>query len=477
MTEPVALVHPVILSGGSGTRLWPLSRRLYPKQFLPLAGKATLLQQTAARVGDNARFAAPVVVCNEEHRFAVAEQLRLAGIHPGAILLEPVGRNTAPAIALAALHVAAVTPEALLLILPSDHAIADPDGFLAMVEAGRNAAAAGQLVTFGIGPDRPDTGYGYIEAGEPVCGAAGALCVRRFVEKPDAVTAAGFLADGGYFWNSGMFLFRADAYLAELDRLQPQIADACRRASADSQADLDFIRPRAEDFAASPALSVDYAIMEHTDQAAVVPATIGWSDLGAWSALWDAAPKDAAGNAAIGEVVVEDVANSYLRADHRMIAAVGLDGMVVVATDDVVFVAPRDRAGEVRLLVERLAERGHAAAETHSVVYRPWGSYQTVDEGGRFKVKRLTVKPGAALSLQRHRHRAEHWVVVSGTARVTRGDEVLDLDADRSTYIPVGEVHRLANPGTEPLHIIEVQTGEALTENDIERLEDDYGRH
>jgi mannose-1-phosphate guanylyltransferase/mannose-6-phosphate isomerase len=434
-TRPQTLIHPVVLSGGAGTRLWPLSRRLFPKQLLALAGEESLLQQTALRVADASAFAPPVVVCNEDHRFTVAEQLRQVGATPAAMILEPEGRNTAPAVALAALHLADADPAALILVLPSDHVIAKPKAFAAMVKKGRRAAEREHLVTFGITPSRPDTNYGYIKRGGALKGVASAGAVEKFVEKPDRTTATLYHASGEYLWNAGMFLFRADTFLAELDRLQPDILAACRMAMASAVVDLDFCRPDRKAFSASPSLSIDYAVMEETTRAAVVPADIGWSDLGGWPALWDLAKRDKAGNAAVGDVITEDVENSYLHADHGMIAAVGLEDMVVVSTDDVVFVAPMARAAEAKTIVARLRDTDHDTADSHSTVYRPWGSYQNIDEGARFKVKRITVRPGGILSLQRHRKRAEHWVVVSGTARVTRGIDLYSCRRDS----PVGE--------------------------------------
>ena len=474
--SPSAPIHPVILSGGSGTRLWPVSRSLYPKQLLPLAAKHTMLQETARRFAGRAEYGPPLIVCNDAHRFIVAEQLRALDIVPQDILLEPVGRNTAPAVAAAALVLLETDPAALILVLPSDHVIGDTDAFHAAVAAGAAAARRGALVTFGIKPTAPETGYGYIRAGAEMDGASGCAWVERFVEKPDRDTAEGYLAEGGYFWNSGMFLFQAAAYLTELERLQPDMVAACRAAITEGRRDLDFLRLDADAFAGAPSESVDYAVMEHTEAAAVVPAEMGWNDVGSWSALWDIGAKDAAGNVAIGDVVLHDTRDSYLRSDEQLLAAVGIEGMVVIVTDDAVLVAAKDRVQEVRAIAERLKADNRDEVALHSTVYRPWGSYRGVDRGDRFQVKRIVVKPGGRLSLQKHHRRAEHWVVVSGTAKVTRGEAEIVLKENESTYIPLGVVHRLENIGTAPLQLIEVQSGDYLGEDDIVRLEDSYGR-
>jgi mannose-1-phosphate guanylyltransferase/mannose-1-phosphate guanylyltransferase/mannose-6-phosphate isomerase len=467
-------IHPVLLSGGAGTRLWPVSRALYPKQLMPLVSEQSLLQETALRVAGAERFAPPTLVCNEEHRFIIAEQLRAIGTPANAILLEPEGRNTAPAVAAAALALGDL--DALLLVLPSDHVVRDHAAFLAAVDAGADAAADGALVIFGVVPDKPETGYGYIRRGRPYEHVNGAFRVRRFIEKPDARRAARYVSAGDYYWNAGMFLFSARHFLEELERLEPAILASCRDAVAKSQRDLDFLRLDPGAFARSPSKSIDYAVMEHTQKAVVVPLDAGWSDVGAWSALWDLGTKDARGNVVIGPVVAEDVRDSYLRSDGRIVAALGIENVVVVATEDAVLVSTRERAQDIRIVVERLKAEGRSEVRAHPTVYRPWGSYKTIDAGERFQVKRITVKPHASLSLQRHRHRAEHWVVVSGTAEVTRGDETTRLEANESTYIPIGTVHRLANPLDTPLHLIEVQSGAVLSEDDIERLEDRYGR-
>ena len=470
------MIIPVILSGGAGTRLWPLSRELYPKQFLPLAGEHSLLQQTVLRLEGLGELAPPLVVCNEEHRFLVAEQLRAAGVHDAEILLEPAGRNTAPAVALAALRsLARGDHDAVLLVLPSDHVIADAPAFRRAVEEGLAAARGGQLVTFGVQPTRPETAYGYIRAGEPL--AAGTVRrVRAFVEKPDAQRAAQYLASGEYLWNGGMFLFGAASYLAELERHAPAIAAACRGACEEARVDLDFVRVGREAFLAAPADSIDYAVMEHTEHAAVVALDAGWSDVGSWDALLEVRPRDAAGNALFGDVLAEEVQDSLIHSEGRLVAALGVRDLIVVETADAVLVADRTRAQDVKRLVERIKAQRRGEHLVHRQVFRPWGSYEGLVESGRFQVKRIIVKPGASLSLQMHHHRAEHWVVVKGTARVTCGDEVRLLSEDQSTYIPLGRAHRLENPGRIDLEIIEVQSGSYLGEDDIVRFEDHYGR-
>jgi len=468
----MTILQPVLLSGGSGTRLWPLSREAYPKQFLPLAGDDTMLQATWLRVASIAG-AAPIVVANEEHRFLVAEQLRQVGAPTPAIVLEPVGRNTAPAIAAAALQATSGGADPLLLVLPSDHVIAKADAFRDAVRTASAAAEQGALVTFGIVPTAPETGFGYIQAAD--VDIAGVRRVARFVEKPDAATAQSYLAAGGYYWNSGMFLFRASRYLEELARFRPDVLAATRQALEHAQRDGDFIRLDKDAFAACPADSIDYAVMERTDAAAVLPVDIGWSDLGSWSALWDVATRDADGNATLGDVIAVDSRNSYVHG-RRLVALVGVDDLVVVDTDDAVLVARKDRVQDVKDVVARLKHEQRSQAALHREVHRPWGSYDSVDVGARFQVKRIKVKPGARLSLQSHTQRAEHWIVVSGTARVTRDNDVFELHANQSTYIPIGARHRLENPGTQMLELIEVQSGDYLGEDDIVRYDDVYGR-
>ena len=466
----MAKLQPVLLSGGSGTRLWPLSREAYPKQFLALAGDDTMLQATWQRVADLAD-AAPIVVAGEEHRFLVAEQLRQVGAPTPAILLEPIGRNTAPAIAAAALQALRDGEDPLLLVLPSDHVVRDADAFRAAVRAAMPAAEQGALVTFGIMPDAPETGFGYIEAER----GEGVQRVLRFVEKPDAVTAQTYLDAGGYYWNSGMFLLRASRYLEELRKFRADIVGGAQAAFDAAQRDGDFIRLDKAAFAACPADSIDYAVMEKTDAAMVLPVDIGWNDVGSWSALWEVSEQDGDGNAHHGDVISIDSRNSYAYA-RRMVALVGVDDLVVVETDDAVLVARKDRVQQVKDVVARLKAEQRTQAALHREVHRPWGSYDSIDMAEGFQVKRIKVKPGARLSLQSHTRRAEHWIVVRGTARVTRDNDVFELFANQSTYIPIGAKHRLENPGTEMLELIEVQSGDYLGEDDIVRYEDVYGR-
>jgi mannose-1-phosphate guanylyltransferase / mannose-6-phosphate isomerase len=472
------VIHPVILSGGSGTRLWPMSRAQYPKQLLPLVSERTLLQEAALRVADRGRFAAPFIVANDEHRFIVAEQLRLVSVAPHAIVLEPLGRNTAPACCIAAMMLAQTEPDALMLIMPSDHAIADIDAFHAAIATAAAAAAKGCLVTFGIKADRPETGYGYIKRGSALAGVAGAFAVAGFVEKPDRKHAEAYLKSGDYSWNSGIFLFPVALLLKELERLQPEMVAACKEALAKAKRDLDFLRLDRDAFAKAPANSIDYAVMEHTPHAAVVPVEMGWSDVGTWDALWQVGngTKDREGNLAIGDVILEESKNCYVRAEQGLVTTLGVDDLIIVSTGDVVMVARRDRAQDVKKLIARLEKDGRSELLTHPLVHRPWGTYRSIHNGERVQVKHITVKPGGILSLQMHHHRAEHWVVVTGTAKVTKGNEELILHENESTFIPMGTRHRLENPGKIQLHLIEVQSGSYLGEDDIIRYEDTYGR-
>jgi mannose-1-phosphate guanylyltransferase/mannose-6-phosphate isomerase len=472
------MVIPVILAGGSGTRLWPLSRELYPKQLLPLVNEHTMLQGTIVRLSDMQNMAEPIVVCNEDHRFLVAEQLRRINVKPTSIILEPVGRNTAPAIAIAALNALSFDPDSVLLVLPADHHIRDVESFRDAVKTAVDLARADHLVTFGIVPDSPETGYGYIQKGKRMSSAndSEALKISRFVEKPDQETAKGYVDSGEYFWNSGMFVFRASRVMEELEARTPKIIDACRKAYELGVSDLDFYRLDADAFSACPNDSIDYAVMEKTQKGAMVPLHAGWSDLGSWEALWEIGQKDARQNVTHGDVLMHDVEQCYIQATSRLVGAVGMRNHIIVETSDAVFVCPRDKAQEVKALVRQLKTEYRDEAVAHSRVYRPWGCYEGLNEGNRFQVKRITVKPGAVLSLQKHHHRAEHWVVVQGTALVTRGDETFLLREDESTYIPLGINHRLENPGKIPLELIEVQSGSYLGEDDIVRFEDIYGR-
>jgi mannose-1-phosphate guanylyltransferase / mannose-6-phosphate isomerase len=471
-----AQIYPVILSGGAGTRLWPLSRALHPKQLLPLVTSRTMLQETVARNADDAGFAAPIVVCNEAHRFMIGEQLREIGVEPQVIVLEPVGRNTAPALAVAAAWLVSRDPEATMLVQPSDHVVRAPIALHDAVLRGLAATASGSLVTFGVTPRRPETGFGYIQAGPELDGVGGVKAVSRFVEKPDSATAQRFIDSGVFYWNSGIFLMGAQHYLDELRRFHAVIHDCCAEAVATGSKDGAFFRLGADAFTASPSLSVDHAVLEHTDRAAVVPVEMEWNDVGSWDALRGVSEADESGNVVHGDIVLDGVENCYLRSEGRLVAAIGLSDMIVVSTDDAVLVAKADRAAEVSRLVERLRQGNRQEPMQHTTVYRPWGYYRTVDAGERYQVKRIMVKPGAKLSLQKHFHRAEHWVVVQGTALVTKGDEQSLVHENQSIYIPLGTNHRLENPGKLPLHLIEVQSGAYLGEDDIVRISDSYGR-
>lgn len=467
-------IVPVILSGGAGQRLWPLSRQQFPKQFLNLHGPESMLQDTLRRI-DVETFAPAIFICNEDHRFLVAEQARAIGHTPRAIVLEPSGRNTAPAAALAALILADNDPETLMLLAPSDHVITKPEMFLRAVETARTHASSNRFVTFGIQPDRPATGYGYIKQGAPLDGD-GAYEISHFAEKPDRATAERYLAEGGYFWNAGIFLFKAGTYLDALTQLEPDMVAACRTAFEQGKVDVDFFRPNPDGFNASPSKSIDYALMEHTLTGAMVPVDMGWNDLGSWDALWQIGVQDDDGNVVHGDVIVRDTANSYLHSNGPLLATVGVDDILLIATPDAVLAVARDHVEQVKDVVSALRQSSRTEHLHHTRVYRPWGWYQSLDSGERFQVKHLMVKPGAGLSLQSHQHRAEHWVVVSGTARVTRGDEILVLNENQSTYLPAETVHCLENPGETPLRVIEVQTGSYLGEDDIVRYEDRYGR-
>lgn len=469
------MLIPLILSGGSGTRLWPISRRNLPKQFLSLAGKETLFQQTIQRARGLPDVAAPVVVASDDQRFLAAEQLQELGVEGASILLEPTARNTAPAIAVGALQAIQKNPDALILVLPADHLIGDSASFVDAVARARPLAEQGWLVTFGIRPDRAETGFGYIRRGEALEGDT--FRVSRFVEKPKQEIADQYLASGEYDWNSGMFLFRASRYLEELSQFAPAMRQAVETAFGKANKDLDFIRLDHEAFAAAPSDSIDYAVMEKTTRAAVVPVTCGWSDIGSWDALWLSAEKDANGNHLEGDVIALDTRGSLVRShDRHLVATIGLDDVVVVTTPDATLVARRDASQDVKKVVEQLKAAGRTEHDLHRVVHRPWGSYDSLESGDRFQVKRIVVKPGAALSLQMHHHRAEHWIVVKGVAEVTCDDNVFLLSENQSTYLPLGSKHRLRNPGKLPVELIEVQSGSYLGEDDIVRFDDVYGR-
>ncbi len=467
-------VLPVILAGGSGTRLWPLSRKNFPKQYFPLINKNSLLQNTVTRFKDYEDISSPLIICNEDHRFLIAEQLRKIHVEDASIMLEPLGRNTAPAIAVAALHAQAIGFDGALLILPADHYIEDLSLFHELIQKCTELCSLGKLITFGIEPNSPETGYGYIKKGNQI---QDAYEIKEFHEKPDLKTATNYYNSGEYLWNSGMFMMTPDAYLDELSIHCPEMLKACKAAYGGGIKDMDFFRLDRESFAASPEDSIDYAVMQKTANGIMVPFSCKWSDVGSWDAIWSLKPKDENQNVVIGDVVSSDVKRSYLHSTSRLLAVVGLEDHVVVETSDAVLVAPKDNVQDVKLLVDKLKAKKRDEAITHKKVFRPWGSYETIDIEDRFQVKRIIVNPGAKLSLQKHFHRAEHWVVVHGTAIITCEDKEFILKEDESTYIPLGHLHRLENPGKIPLHLIEVQSGSYLGEDDIVRTEDVYGRN
>jgi mannose-1-phosphate guanylyltransferase/mannose-6-phosphate isomerase len=466
-------VFPVILSGGAGTRLWPLSREMYPKQLLALTSRYTMLQDTALRLAGIAGARAPIVVCNEAHRFTVAEQLHALDLEPSAILLEPAGRNTAPAVALAALKAQELDADATMVVAPADHVIRDARAFQLAADVAAELAQSGKLVTFGVVAHAPETGYGYIRRG---AGQGPAYPVAQFIEKPPLDVAQQFVASGDYFWNSGMFVFKASRYLRELAAFAPDILEAATAAYRAAKVDLDFVRIDKAAFDACRSESIDYAVMEKTQDAMVLPLDAGWSDVGSWSSLFDALPSDEDGNVLQGDVLVHDTRDCFVHSTSRLVTAVGMDDHIIVETKDAVLVAPKERVQDVKELVAKLKKAGRSESAWHREVYRPWGSYDSIDDGDRFQVKRLSVKPGGMLSLQMHHHRAEHWIVVQGTARVTCGDKTFLLSENESTYVPIGAVHRIENPGKVPLHIVEVRSGTYLGEDDIVRYEDNYGR-
>ena len=468
------MIHPVLLCGGAGTRLWPLSRRALPKQFLPLVSEHSLLQATLQRLLGLQQLSAPIVVCSNDHRFLVADQLQEIGITPACLILEPMARNTAPAVALAAFAATQRDSNAQLLVLPSDHTIGNVPAFHRAIMAAKPIADQGYLTTFGIVPDKPETGYGYIEKGENI-GEDGNK-VERFVEKPNVEDAQKFVKSGDFLWNSGMYLFDAQLYLTELRLYQPAVHEAARLAFERAEVDLDFLRADAQAFAQSPSISLDYGVMEQTSRAAVVPADIGWNDIGSYAALWEIEKKDAQGNVGKGDIAFFDAGNNYVKADKQLVAMLGVDDMIVVATPDAILVTKKEHAQDIKKIVDRLREQNLSQHDTHTKVYRPWGSYEGIERGERFQVKQLIVKPGGSSSMQVHHHRSEHWVVVKGTAEVSLGEEKRLLSEDESIYIPLGVPHRIFNPGRIPMHFIEVQSGSYLEEDDIVRLNDQYGR-
>lgn len=475
------MIVPVVMSGGVGARLWPLSREHFPKQLMPLTGgKYSLFQETIIRLSDISEIRPPIVVCNESHRFMIAAQMQAIKTDYEAIILEPVGRNTCPAIAVAALEAVKGGDDPVLLVMPADHLIRDSKLFASAVEMGAEFALAGKIITFGIFPDRPETGYGYIRKGEGLRTGQGiengAFLVSEFAEKPDLERAAFYVESGEYFWNSGIFMFKPSVFLQELERFAPAILDACRDSFEKARRDLDFIRLEEKSFTSCPANSIDYAVLEKTPHAVVIPVDVGWSDVGSWLSLHEVCAKDECGNVIRGDVVAEDAHNCYIHSENRLVAALGIENQIIIETKDAVLVSSIERSQDVKLIVNRLKDEKRDEALTHLRAYRPWGSFENIDKGNRFKVKRITVNPGAALSLQMHYHRAEHWIVVKGTARIVRGDEVFLLNEDQSAYIPFGTNHRLENPGKIPLELIEVQTGSYLGEDDIFRFDDHYGR-
>ena len=465
-------IFPTIMCGGSGTRLWPLSRALFPKQFLPLVNDTSMLQDTLLRLPENSKE--PVFICNEEHRFLLAEQVRQLSQSQGTILLEPEGRNTAPAVALAAINALSKDKDAMLLVLAADHVIKDKKAFHQAIAQASIAAEQGKLVTFGIVPTHAETGYGYIKKGSQQ--ASGIYKVAQFVEKPEQVVASNYVASGDYLWNSGMFLFKASRYLEELAKYRADILDKCQQAMADVEQDFDFLRPNKSAFLACASESIDYAVMEKTDAAVVVPLDAGWSDVGSYSALWEVCQQDENQNVLKGDVIAQATTNSYIHSQNKLIATIGVDNLVIIDTPDAVLVANKDKVQNVKKIVEQLKKEQRSEAVLHREVYRPWGKYDSIDTGERFQVKRITVKPGAKLSVQMHHHRAEHWIIVSGTAKVTIDEKTVLLTENQSAYIPVGAVHALENPGILPLEMIEVQSGSYLGEDDIVRFEDRYGR-
>ncbi|MBP2291428.1 mannose-1-phosphate guanylyltransferase/mannose-6-phosphate isomerase [Azospirillum rugosum] len=470
-------IIPILLSGGAGVRLWPMSRELYPKQFLTLCSDKSLLQETALRVADRERFAAPIVVCNHEHRFIIAEQMRQIAVQPDAVILEPHARNTAAACAVGALRALAVSPDALILVLPADHIIRNLPAFAQAVGRAAEAASAGYLATFGIAPTGPETGYGYIRRGSPLRSQPDVHHVVSFTEKPERAVAERYLAEGSYSWNSGMLLLPASTLIDELARYAPTVLDAARASLERGRTDLDFFRLDADAFAQAPSISIDHAVMEQTDKAVEVPCDIDWADVGNWASLWQVGTKDGNGNVTRGDVITSDASDCYIRSEGPLTAVLGLDNVVVVNTGDAVLVAARDRAQNIKEVVDHLHRAGRTEPTTHRLVHRPWGSFQSIHAGNRFQVKCLIVNPGARLSLQKHYHRAEHWIVVQGTALVRRDDEERIVYENESVYLPMGAVHRLENPGKMPLHLIEVQSGSYLGEDDIVRMEDTYGRN